>query len=299
MQKITYKEALSILPAVVDGESNELEKNAFFSLMEGHPQLRNEYENAIHVKRLLKNRLPRYNAPEHLKEKILIKLCEIEKTKQTENAGDNVSGSGKYLNERTIENYRKKQSGQIFRYIAAAAVVLLISLTIIRLLDDTTTESATATLLSVEYLAAHHFQLTGGQLIEPHWKSNSVTEAELYLRENFDLTLTVPPIESAEFAGIVMAEFYDNYHIPLLEYIQPEIGETIYVFVFDVNDITSNSDLKRDDEAVQKCVHSHDFHVAEIDNHHVVSWMWEDNWYTAISNHNGYDLASLVVPLNP
>jgi hypothetical protein len=186
-----------------------------------------------------------------------------------------------------------------FRYLTAAAVVLVITLAVLRLLDQTTADTSTAESIIVENIAAHHFQLTGGQFIEPYRATATVTEAENYLAEQFDINLTVPPITGAKFAGIVFAEFVENYRTPLLEYVQEEIGETIYIFVFDLADIDAHEKLKRHDEAVKTCIYSHDFYVTEIDQYHVVSWLWDNNWYTAISNHNGYDLASLIVPLNP
>ncbi len=299
MKHLTYQEALLILPAIIDGEANDGDKAAFFHFIKHHPELRNEYESALLIKEMLKSRLPRHSAPEHLKENILKKLTTINETVGANESQKITSGLEKRLLKETPNRFKKIYSPSVIRYLAAAAVILIITFTTIRLLDQTTADEVLADFFIVENIAAHHFQLTGGQLIEPQWQAGTVTEAEFYLFENFNLNLTVPPIDGAQFAGIVMAEFIENYQIPLLEYVQHEIGETIYVFVFDVDDIRAHKQLKRLDEAVKKSVHSHDFFVAEIEDYHVVSWLWDNNWYTAISNHNGYDLASLIVPLNP
>jgi len=299
MEPLTYQEALLLLPAVVDGEATESEKAAFIDFMKNHPGIRDEYESAILIKEILKKKLPRYPAPEHLKENILKNLTSIDNTDKPGEPKKITDGLEQRFLKQPPGSYIKKYSGFTFRYLAAAAVVLLITFAVIRLLDQTTADTALAEMFIIENIAANHFQLAGGQLIEPHWRADSGNDAENYLSEHFDINLTVPPITGAQFAGIVMAEFVDNYHIPLLEYVQTEIGETIYIFVFDVDDIMAHKKLKRHAEAVKNCVHSHDFYVAEIEDYHVVSWLWDNNWYTAISNHNGYDLASLIVPLNP
>jgi hypothetical protein len=299
MKSLTYQEALLLLPAVVDGEATENEKAAFFDFIKYHQGIREEYESALLVKHILKNKLPRHKAPDHLKESIIENIRTIGSGKRPDKPNEIAAGLKlRYLKQNT-ESDVSNHYGLGFRYLTAAAVVLVITLAVLRLLDQTTADTSTAESIIVENIAAHHFQLTGGQFIEPYRATATVTEAENYLAEQFDINLTVPPITGAKFAGIVFAEFVENYRTPLLEYVQEEIGETIYIFVFDLADIDAHENLKRHDEAVKNCIYSHDFYVTEIDQYHVVSWLWDNNWYTAISNHNGYDLASLIVPLNP
>lgn len=299
MKSLSYQEAVLLLPLVVDGEATESERAAFFESMNQYPGLREEYQTAVQIKEIIKQKLPRYSAPDHLKKSILFKL---ENLALKEIAADSAEKKEVFKREpfrQQINGNPKKTKGILFRYISAAAVILIITLATLRLLDQITSDTSSEEIFIVENVAAYHFQLAGGQLIEPQWHIHSVTDAEALLSEQYDLNLTVPPIYGAHFAGIVMSEFVENYQAPLLEYVQEDLGETIYIFVLDVNDITTHKKLKRHDEAVKNCVNSHDFYVSEIDGHHVVSWMWENNWYTAISNHNGYDLASLIVPLNP
>jgi hypothetical protein len=299
MKSLTYQEALLLLPAVVDGEATESEKAAFFDFIKYHHGIREEYKSALLVKHILKNKLPRHNAPEHLKESIIENIRTIGSGKRPDKPNEIAAGLKLRYLKQNPESDMSNYYGLGFRYLAAAAVVLIITLAVLRLLDQTTAGTSSAESIIVENIAAHHFQLTGGQFIEPYRATATVAEAENYLAEHFDINLTVPPITGAKFAGIVFAEFVENYRTPLLEYVQEEIGETIYIFVFDLADIDAHEKLKRHDEAVKTCIYSHDFYVTEIDQYHVVSWLWDNNWYTAISNHNGYDLASLIVPLNP
>lgn len=296
MKKLTKKQAFDLLPAVVDGEATHDEKIAFLSFISDDEDLRVQYDSSLRIKKLLAENFPRAKAPDHLKQRIL-KLLE-EKQSQSE-FQDIPSKTG--IKQNLSFYGSKNSSNQLFkpaiRYLAAAAVILFITLTTIEFLDRIN-YSQDQPLYVVENYTALHFMNAGGQLIDPHFASNSTTEAEKYLKDHYGIEMTVPQLTGAQFAGIVISDFLDGFEVPLLEYVQAEINETIYIFAFRVEQLEKNKRLKRNDNAVKTNLTSNDFYVAEIDDHHVVSWLWDGNWYSAISNHNGYDLASLVEPLN-
>lgn len=293
------KKALQILPAIIDNEASSDEQAAFFDFIEVDEFVKKEYEDSLRIKQLLKEKYKRAKAPEHLcrridtilsalNEEVTIDELSIYSLKTTSDHSKSIS------HENRLKSLKKST---LLRYVAAAAVVLFITLVTIQLLDRTGSYEERFAELVVENIAAEHFLKANGQFIEPHFGTHSLSEAETYLSEHFGLTITVPQITGAQFEGIVMADFVDGFQTPLLEYTQPEIGETIYLFAFDVDMVHESIGLKRLENAVDACNTHHDFYVAEIDNHHVVSWLWDNTWYSAISNHNGYDLASLVEPL--
>lgn len=293
------KKALQILPAIIDNEASSVEQAAFFDFIEVDDFVKKEYEDSLKIKQLLKEKFKRAKAPAHLSRRINTIISALD-----EEADDDQSNvyplKSKPVSTKNIS--RRNESGgikssTILRYMTAAAVVLFITLVTIQLLDRTGSYEERFTDLIVENVAAEHFLKANGQLIEPHFGTHSLSEAETYLSDHFGLTITVPQITGAQFEGIVMADFVDGFQTPLLEYTQPEIGETIYLFAFDVDMVYKSAGLKRLENAVDACNTHHDFYVAEINNHHVVSWLWDNTWYSAISNHNGYDLASLVEPL--
>lgn len=289
MKELTKKEARWILPAVVDNEASEEERNAFFVFIESDLEVAKEYQDALLVKKALSSGKVRVKAPDHLKKAVL---------KTIEHLQDDVHTSSMESTSMVTPIRSFVQSTKVLRYLTAAAVLLLISLVTLQLLDLSTGPAPENYDIIVENIAAEHFINSGGQLIEPHFSTHLTDEAEAYLRDHFGMQITIPTISGAEFAGIVMAEFVDDFQTPLLEYSQHSIGETIYLFAFDMDRVHQHKTLFRHGDAAETCIKPEDFYVAEIRNHHVVSWLWDNTWYTAISNHNGYDLASLVEPLN-
>jgi hypothetical protein len=300
MESLTRKQALFILPAVVDNEASEDEKRAFFEYIKEHPDIRSEFENARKIKFIMSARCPKKPAPEQLKNKILHQIDELDKNPDVRAENEqNLEQLQQELQQREKPSFIfLKYAGTSFRYIAAGAVILLISLVILELLDQTGPGEPPMVEFIVENMSAQYFLAAGGGIIDPHFATNSISEAEQFLFDQYGMELTIPEISGAEFAGIVMADFLENFQTPLFEYNQTDLGETIYIFVFNVDSLKNHKNLKRHEKAVKSCVRSSDFYVAEIDDHHVVSWLWNNSWYTAISNHNGYDLASLIETLD-
>ena len=299
MKSLTRKQALSILSAVVDNEATNAEKRAFFEYIKDHADVRREYENAKKVKLIVSKRFPRKKAPEHLKRTVMKQVMQLETVNEIKNKKvQNLEVLNEELKKRPSSFSIQKHATNSIRYLAAAAVLLFISLVILQLLDQTSPLPSDPVEFVVENMTAQHFLSTGGTIIEPQFATHSTHEAEGYLLDHFGMNMSIPEIEGAEFAGIVMADFLENFQTPLFEYTQPELGETIYIFVFDIDSLNNHKNLQRDQEAVKNCVRAEDFYVAEIDGYHVVSWLWNNTWYSAISNHNGYDLASLIEPLN-
>lgn len=291
---MTKQKAREILPAIVDNEASAVERSAFFDFIKYDAELNKEYKDALLIKKLYKTKLKRAKAPEHLKNRINKIIAALDHEEPSEETLLFSLIPGKSQSLKNI----KKTSGNVLRYTAAAAAVLFIILITIQLLDLATSTDDSYPEIIVENMVAKHFLSPDEVNIKPLFKTNSRSEAEAYLADQYGFNLTIPEVTGAEFAGVIMAEFIENFSTPLLKYEQQDINEKVYIFVMNVDDLSDISALKRLDDAVKSCIYDEDFYVTEIDGHHVVSWMWNGNWYTAISNHNGYDLATLVEPLH-
>lgn len=292
MNIMNRNQALLLIPAIVDGEASESERVAFFDFIEEHPDIGIEYKSTLHVKQQLKKNLKRYPCPDHLKKNALNTLKDLQKNDKR--VGQELRDNRKRDDNKVFWHY----TGTAMRYASAAAVILLITLLTLKLLNKTDYNTQQADTVMIEQAAAGHFLSAGGELPTLDFSTPSITEAKEYLQEHHGMSAEIPVIEGATFMGMAVGPFTGDYTTPVLAYSQEEISENIYLFVFDMNQVESLNNVIRHNEAAEHCKTSKDYYVAKVDNHHVVSWLWDNYWYSAVSNHNGDDLASLVKPLN-
>jgi len=299
MSDLTKDEALKILTLVLDDEASPREESAFLNYIEHDPEMNAHYRSLLSVKKALKEKYQKQDAPSSLRyfvvnkiytDKVLSSEYSAKQGSSSNNKSENTDGiSGKIKTRQNITAY--------FRYISAAAAILFFSILIFELLDRSGIPGENIQYQLEEY-AYNHFENHNGSFIEPTFRTASLTTAENYLNEFHSLKMTVPPVRSADFSGIVVSDFIPGYQTPLFEYYQEELNQYIYIFAFYIPDLENVKNLVRDSIAIESINSDTDFHVTEISGKHVVSWQWDDNWYAAVSNHNGYELASIIEPLN-
>jgi len=300
MKKLDRNSAIQLLPAVIDNEASYEERIAFFNYIETDEKVRIEYENALFIKKLLDEKLTKKSAPESLKKRINDIIQDMTLESSTESNADNTSASLKSIekkNDRINKRYNPFRSvHKPVRYIAAAAVILILSLVTIELLDRSSQVSFDT--LSVERAAFTHFiDETYDDVSLSGIIPVSVEEASDYLHNELSHPLRLPLIDGAEINRIIYSDFITDFKTPVIDFYQPDIDEHVIVFTFDIEQLKSNKMIVRDPEAVDKCKTYDDYHIREIEDKHVVSWKWGDYWYIAISNHNGEELIALVEPL--
>ncbi|MGM0460073.1 MAG: hypothetical protein ACQERO_12075 [Bacteroidota bacterium] len=311
MKKLNRKQALKLLPLVVDNEATEEQKKAFFNFIQRDAEVKKKYESLLFVKQLLKNKYSRENAPDHLKKKIsnIIQDLEWEKKQKSkvDNPADNIGSStpnpqqhDKDVTDNTENGVIKSTAKRLMapvRYLVAASVIFIFSLLTIEFLEQMSTDRI-LNYKSVEQVALSHFST--GSHVDASFASfqpASHEHASELLQDEISYSPRLPDIKGASLRNIYYTPFSGEYKIPVLVFYQEEIGETIHVFAFKIDDLEDKPGIKRDAEAVKLCKTYDDYHIKEIKNKHIVSWKWGDYWYTAVSNHNGKDLIALVEPV--
>jgi hypothetical protein len=191
------------------------------------------------------------------------------------------------------EKAGSKQGSNRLLWFAAAAVIVLSVVSILRLSPSSPVVPATLSSFQVEDHVFRHFN---SSMPELH-TAFSTSEAEKYILEAWDMNITVPELVGAVFAGFAYTEFVPDYHTPVLVYqVDGEI-EPILIFAFDVPNMTGDVVLARDEQAIKTCIDHDDVHIKDIAGSHIVSWKWEQTWYAGISSHHGEVLASRL-PIN-
>lgn len=271
--------AISLVSSAVDGVLNESERDFFEQWLKKSALVNKLYKEQKLVRNLLKEKASEHvKLDESYKQMLLKRSIELAKIRE--------------LDENLAEKKpRSLQTKISYTILSIAAAFILVWLGNIFMEGSFTKEK------SFEYFAAATFLDHNGTFVEPTWTMDSHPQAEQAIRKQFNYNVHVPEIMGADFMGVVEIKDELGNPIPMLEYCQKELNEYIYLFAFELSKPVQPA-RKRLKEAIFNCRTQTDYYVSELNGRHVVSWKWDDTWYSAVSNHNGNDLAALVGPLN-
>lgn len=291
--KLTKSQALELITPVVDNEASAEEREAFLEYIANDEEVRQEYQAMKALKSVVRSRCPSAKAPDSLKT-FLSSVCDSVSSKAdappiydmpSKQSVSSQKNSGKPIDHNFTRVW----------YYAAAAVILIGAL--LWGSSNYFGSENVVTVYNLEEYAFQHFAKHDGKLVSPTISTASLGSAEIQLAQDYDMSMTIPELANADFKGVVYDEFVPDFNAPMLEYHLPEEDQYIYIFAFKIDKIEEFGKLVRDQEAVNTCTKSQDFHVRNVNGKHVVSWKWNNIWYAAISNHDGNTLASLVKPL--
>ncbi|HKK47359.1 MAG TPA: hypothetical protein VJ964_17655 [Balneolaceae bacterium] len=295
--ELTKVQALKLITPVVDDEVSIDEREAFLDYIAKHDDVRKKYESVKNIKTLVHSRCPCAKAPDSLK--TFLKNIQREGVPSKSEAPIyDVPNSGPagqdHPSSHQETNPKKNSAGW---WLIPLAAGLLIAAMTWGFFNFFYLSSPQNTVYNVEEYTYEHFAKNKGQFVQPTVATASLGSAEVHLASDYNMPMTVPAIQNAELKGIVFREFVPHYKSPMLEYYIPSEGQYIYIFAFKLEKLKKFKRLVRDTQAVKDCTQPTDYHIHKVNGKHVVSWKWNDIWYTAISNNDGKKLASLVKPL--
>lgn len=274
----TNKEIQQLITLAVDSRLSVDQKLQFEKYLKSNEVFAREYKEQLLVKKLLEKHKKPLILDDHKKKRIL-ELAFIE-----EQANKNIN---------SISTSRKTPfQNKIANIILTIAAALFITWMGYIFFNGAESKQ------SFEHFVATEFISHNASLISPTWGSENREEAEARIKQEFNYEIHVPEIKGAIFKGVLKVTDRAGNSFPMLEYAQEEIGEVIYLYAYHV-DAENKPSHKRLREAMLKCQNETDYYVSDMQGKHVVSWKWDRIWYSAVSNHNGNDLAALVAPLNP
>jgi len=294
---LTKIEALKLISPVIDDEVTSAERKAFMTFISEHEDVRKKYESLKKLKSIVHDRCPYEKAPVSLHE--YVKSVSQQQSKATSSQAPiyDLPGDGP-SSHKVTEGSRESYSASTRNWIISIAAGLLIIALGWGFAQYFNYGSSNGKVYNVEEYAYEHFKQHKGKFVPPTISTASVGSAEIQLASNYNMPMTIPALQKAEFKGVVYSEFVPNYKAPMLEYYIPSEDQYIYIFAFNLEKMEEFGQLVRYNEAVKACNKPRDFHIRNINGKHVVSWKWDDVWYAAISNHDGNTLASLVKPLH-
>jgi hypothetical protein len=281
-----------LITAYVDGELSKAEEQQLRRQAAENPQIQQAIDAERQLKKLLQVRLHREQAPERLRNQI-----------------NNIIASADQQAQEPDRNFRNQRldtdqpSSTRNRFLLSMAAVLAIGLFIAFAfrytgsLSSSDTGAETASILPVENLTEKHYAQHSGARVPASFEAASPAQAEQRLLDEYGLDITVPELSGARFAGVSYTDFYEGFFAPLLTY---QVGadenseDFIYIFAFENESLEGQQKLTALSEARDAIIAHDDVFVHRVNNHEVVSWQWHDVWYTAVSNHDGDIVASML-----
>jgi len=301
--KLTRKQALNLIPSILDGEATKKESSAFFKHIEHDDVVKKQLESMRFVKQLVKNRFQREKAPDHLKNQISELISDMDWEEKSYSKVDNSPNSITDDNPNS-DSYSSSSNKNIIyrllkplRYVAAAAVILFFTLITIELLERTSTSQLPVTQSLEEVVFTHFVNSDNFSAVLTSIIPKDINHASEYLEAEMSYFPRMPLFDGAEISQVMYSSFINNFNVPVLKFHQKDLNEDIYVFAFKLDDLDKELSLKRDPEAVKHCKTYDDYHIREVNGKHVVSWKWGDYWYAAVSNHHGNDVIAMVEPM--
>ena len=276
-----------LITAYVDNELKGSELENFEAVLNEDTNLKQLVEQEQSIKSLIQSNVKKVAVPDSLRMKIDNVLSQ-EQAKMESLTNKNGGETTNRIN--SAESSTKKSFSRVF-LLAAATIIFAI------LLWTTQSDQSSSTVASegipVEYMTFVHFQNHEGSGLPPSFDAHNTMEAQSILKEQYGCNITVPELAGAEFAGVVYADFHDGFHTPLLSY-RVSDGDYIYIFAFEMKNLDGNADLSRHPQAADAIIAHNDVYIIDYEGLHVVSWKWNDVWYSGISKHHGDVLAAML-----
>lgn len=297
-QKLTKVEAIELLTPVVDDEVTPEEREAFMEFIAENKEVRQKYNSMKQIKNIVSSRCPNTNAPDSLHQFVKDLDQESNPLASDDDPFYDLPNSGPANNQQNppFNNTKNSSSNPGNRYLYALAASLLIIAAVCSFYFNSAVFSDKSP-YNIEEYAYKHFEKHKEGFVKPTFSTASIGSAEIELASNYNMPMNIPSLHNFEFKGIVYGDFVSGVKTPMLEYYLPSKDQYVYIFAFKINTLEKSGILNRHKEAIKACKNPADYHVRNVKGKEVVSWKWNDIWYTAISNHKGKKLASFVETL--
>lgn len=281
---LSKKEAQALITPVIDNEASTEEREAFFEYIEHDKEIKQIYLSEKAVKNFIKTRYKPVCAPDSLRNFV---------KNLSDYYGDvDIPDEDNFSNPLISQDGNLNSRSSHSRYYLAVAAILIFSF-MLYLANVNSEIPSSFEDVYMETVTLEHFdQHFNLGFPDPEYTNISTSEAEILIKEHFGKKMTVPELHNAKFEGLFFSTFSGDYTAPLLKYNVNDQNDVIFVFAFQLENLVEY--VHRDEEAIKACQKFEDYHIINIDNRDIVSWKWDNDWYTAVSFHDGEVIAGML-----